>query len=479
MRGTVNLTGCNLVGALNFPAAWSNQFVIVQNDGVDPIVGTFNLLPEGDLLTIGRTKFQITYAGGSGGNDVVLTAVAFAATGVTSTWDGGGADNFWSNATNWAGDTLPNSGDHLLFPLGAPRRNSQNDFSGDTVFGRVTLGDTYTFSGNPLGVFGGIYATQASGGTVAFDLPLQFLRPQTLVATEAGAFLSFGGPVTQSGFLTNSGLGTVTFAQPVSGEGGFQATSGTLRLLASNILTGEVLVTGAAQLVVNGTLPVPITLRTGSLLGSGEVGPVTLDGGGSLIPGDASTAARLHLNGGLTVVSNTAGARNIYFNLNGPTPGVDYDQLQVTGPVDFTNLTVNLQLNFGFTPAIGDAFTLISNDGTDAILGQFAGLSQNGLLTNGLAYYRLSYTGGDGNDLTLTRVPLDGPSLITSAAVVTNSFQLSGLGVASAPYVLKASTNFVNWSALQTNTSDGAGIYQFIDQDFGHFPVRFYRVQSP
>lgn len=48
---------------------------IIDNDGSDPVQGTFANLPEGALFTAGSTQFRISYIGGSG-NDVVLTAVA-------------------------------------------------------------------------------------------------------------------------------------------------------------------------------------------------------------------------------------------------------------------------------------------------------------------------------------------------------------------------------------------------------------------
>lgn len=53
-------------------------FTIVNNDGVDPIGGTFNGLAEGATFVNGGYQYEITYVGGDG-NDVVLTAL----TGVT------------------------------------------------------------------------------------------------------------------------------------------------------------------------------------------------------------------------------------------------------------------------------------------------------------------------------------------------------------------------------------------------------------
>jgi hypothetical protein len=49
-------------------------FTIIDNDGSDPVNGTFADLPEGAALTLGAFRFLITYLGGDG-NDVVLQNV--------------------------------------------------------------------------------------------------------------------------------------------------------------------------------------------------------------------------------------------------------------------------------------------------------------------------------------------------------------------------------------------------------------------
>jgi hypothetical protein len=79
-----------LAGALNvilidddqgniFAPVFGNQFTIIKNDDpidgpLDPVVGTFNGLLEGDIVDADGYYFEISYEGGTG-NDVVLTAV--------------------------------------------------------------------------------------------------------------------------------------------------------------------------------------------------------------------------------------------------------------------------------------------------------------------------------------------------------------------------------------------------------------------
>jgi hypothetical protein len=64
MGGTLNLS-------MNFSGTISNQFVIIGNDGVEAVGGTFTGLPQGSMLTNNGIVFQITYTGGDG-NDVAL-----------------------------------------------------------------------------------------------------------------------------------------------------------------------------------------------------------------------------------------------------------------------------------------------------------------------------------------------------------------------------------------------------------------------
>ncbi|MEO5623291.1 MAG: Ig-like domain-containing protein, partial [Dokdonella sp.] len=59
----------------SFIPAQGQQFVLINNDGADPVNGTFNGLPEGSVITLNSVyQFVLSYVGGSG-NDVVLTSL--------------------------------------------------------------------------------------------------------------------------------------------------------------------------------------------------------------------------------------------------------------------------------------------------------------------------------------------------------------------------------------------------------------------
>lgn len=89
VRGTNTLAGATLTvfPLFSVPIAMGQQFTVIKNDGADPIVGTFNGLPNGATNITGGFRFKINYSGGDG-NDVVLTLVglpgAVAGSSVTS-----------------------------------------------------------------------------------------------------------------------------------------------------------------------------------------------------------------------------------------------------------------------------------------------------------------------------------------------------------------------------------------------------------
>jgi autotransporter-associated beta strand protein len=74
VTGTVGLDLANLVVTLGFTPAMDDEFVIILNDGFDPVSGEFFGLPDGAPFLVGTTVFTVDYYGGDG-NDVVLTVI--------------------------------------------------------------------------------------------------------------------------------------------------------------------------------------------------------------------------------------------------------------------------------------------------------------------------------------------------------------------------------------------------------------------
>jgi autotransporter-associated beta strand protein len=75
VTGAVDLSGSTLDASIvnGFVPKVGQSFTIINNDGSDPITGTFAGLAQGATFTSDGVTFSITYSGGSNNNDVVLT----------------------------------------------------------------------------------------------------------------------------------------------------------------------------------------------------------------------------------------------------------------------------------------------------------------------------------------------------------------------------------------------------------------------
>ncbi len=137
--------------------------------------------------------------------------------------------------------------------------------------------------------------------------------------------------------------------------------------------------------------------------------------GGTLAPGfnladrSATSLAGTSLIDG-NYLLDTAGALEI--ELFGPA---EYDQLRVNGAVNLDADSKgggSLDVELGFESQIGDQFTILDNDLTDAIAGRFAGLATLGTFDESYLDYiyrfEINYAGGTGNDVTLKVVDKTG-----------------------------------------------------------------------
>ncbi len=81
------------------------------------------------------------------------------------------------------------------------------------------------------------------------------------------------------------------------------------------------------------------------------------------------------------------------------------DQVIARGVTISSGAQFNFQAVANRRLAIGTVFTAISNTSANPIAGTFANLADGSTFTVGRNNFQVSYSGGDGNDLTLTVVP--------------------------------------------------------------------------
>lgn len=459
VRGVASLGGAGLDWALstNLPVG-TVQSILRSNAPGATVVGSFLNFPEGELLETTHGTFRISYLGGTG-EDVTLTRLA-----ATNVWTGAGADQLWSNPANWQDGHVAAPGNSLLFPAVA-QRLMLNDFPSNTLFGQFTFtADGYTLDGATLRL-PDIQSSQPAGtNRVLLRWSLNASSPTLAVASSNAVLSLSGGWQTLAGTpsVAKNGPGLLELGGGGTGSAIFQLTDGPASL--------------------NGNCPgLQIVLRAGTFHGAGKVGPITHSPptmAMRLGAGNHPGLAALLEAGRLLLTSNVT----VEVDLLGGTPGTGHDQFRIAP----TNLPVNLnnarlQVNLGYNPPPGTAHRIIDNTGINSILNTFAALSEGALLTNQGVVFAITYAGGDGNDVVLTRVN----SLMDLTSVTPQPggdvIALAGQGVPGWNFILEAATNLfppVIWTPVSTNTTDGNGVFQFLQSISTNDPARFYRARA-
>jgi hypothetical protein len=146
----------------------------------------------------------------------------------------------------------------------------------------------------------------------------------------------------------------------------------------------------------------PVQVNAGRIGGAGTISGVLTIGNTS---GSAATLIpAIGSNKQVTTTVNSALTLN-----GGATYGYGVSTTRSSADKVVANgVTINSSASFAFHSsgnvalASGTAFTAIDNTAATPIVGAFANLAQGATITAGSNTFVASYTGGDGNDLTLT-----------------------------------------------------------------------------
>ncbi len=339
----------------------------------------------------------------------------------------------------WPGLALtnPSSGATLTFINSQILSSPSSGFIGDT-----SLPDNMTIQGNLFGATG-----NAAAGKEAIVI--------SDINGETGN-LTFSGRVTLiSDILVNPKAGNIIFSGSLHGNflistpkafdgnnhvvvnaspNNSQIPNGKWKVMSKdttitdNKADEDLYVETGQTVTINGQRG-NIVLEEGAILkGAGKVGNITIMSGGRVAPGASP---------GCLAAGNTTFNDGSHFDveLAGTTVCSDYDQLRVTGTVNLGNANLNTSFLNSFKPKSGDSFTILDNDGTDAITGTFKDLSEGATFTVDGVVFKVSYTGGDGNDVVLTvqsvpGSPNTGMQLLTSNPLLTLALTtLSAVGL--------------------------------------------------
>jgi autotransporter-associated beta strand protein len=416
--------------------------------------------PTGTLLVSGNVNLGAHTLTAEATGNIILSGAISGAGGLVKT-NAGILRLAGSNANSFGGTTTVNQGTLVLAKTG-----------GAAVTGALVIGDGV--GGADADVVRLEAAQQISAGaiTTVNSSGLWNLNDASaaLAALAGGGHVEFGGA--NAVLTVGAGNAASSFSGLLTGAGQLIKTgTGTFTLTANNTYTGQTTVSNGT-LIVNGTQAgSAVAVYAPAVLGGiGRVG--NLSGSGTVSPGNSPGQLS---SGNVGFATNST----LRVELNGSTLGSGYDQLNVSGSV---SLAGNLHVTLGFTPAVNDNFTIIDNNGNDAVVGTFNNLPQNSHLVFGGTLLRISYSAGAGaNNVVLTRVAPVSPT-ITSLTPLPNAVQIQGSGQAGLTYVLETAASLaapIAWTPVGTNTAAANGIVQLTHANAPALPARFYRVRWP
>jgi autotransporter-associated beta strand protein len=388
------------------------------------------LYGSGDLVKVGGGIFTLsgnnglsTFTGNAIINDgtLVLASANALNAGTVLTMNGGtltvnqrtiiGALEQGTGVVNGTGElvsalTLTNSGalnsilaDGVDYAAGILKRSEE----------MTTVGAANTFTGKII-VQGGTLRL-VEGGSFDADSSLNMSAGGTMDLNNKSQSFSAvngtGGTVALgNGTLGVDGSSDSNFAGSITGNGSLTKDgSGTLALTGNSSYTGATVVSDGL-LVVNGNISTSTmtTIQNGATLGgSGSVGALTVESGGTVTPGNSP---------GILLTGDYSQAGTLSLELDGTLAGVEYDQVNVSGTV---NLSGQLTATVGYSPVNDQMLFILINDGSDAIVGNFSGMAHmDTILLDGYQWqisYTANYTGSNtgtftgGNDIALKAIP--------------------------------------------------------------------------
>jgi hypothetical protein len=323
------------------------------------------------------------------------------ASAVTRTWTGAVSAN-WSEPGNWSPPGVPTIADTLV--IGGSRPAMVNDLPAGTAIGPVVVNGGGSLSGNALTLTGEVSAGSTSGSlTWNTDLKIGApIRIWGVLATFNGAidinsqtvtfdvsFTPFNGPIRGAGnvlFLWQSGPAVIAGGGDFSGQMG-----GWINLMSD--LPAATIATGAAP---------PLNIH-GTIAGHGTVGDMLIRNPDSIV--DPSSIWKRF---GDPVGINTFRTRSLIlagtYNVN-LSHVAACDRIEATDSVVLGGrLTTVVLSREPYVIADGTQFRIIDNQGRRPVSGTFAGLPEGSSFDAGPLTLRITYQGGDGNDVVLTNL---------------------------------------------------------------------------
>ncbi len=241
---------------------------------------------------------------------------------------------------------------------------------------------------------------------------------------------SFESPVVHVGSIEGDGLILLGLSRLITGSNDLSTTfsgtiqdtgsvkkigQGALTLGGENTYTGGTTIEGGKLVIANqsgsGTGSGPVSVTRGKLGGTGIIAGAPTIGTGSgtgafLAPGGETRTGQVPLTIQSALIFNADATYTCTFKAQ-----QNRETRAKVGMVIANGVTINsgamIDLIGHITGVLSQGFvlTLISNTSADPISGTFSNLPDGSIVTINGNNFQASYSGGDGNDLTLTVVP--------------------------------------------------------------------------
>jgi autotransporter-associated beta strand protein len=330
--------------------------------------------------------------------------------------------------TTIGGSTIGEHGSFILFDDAATADNATFVINGGMGRGLSATGllflDSSTAANANITANGGVggskggmvtFEKASTGGTATITLNGNAkldITPHNPPGVTIGSLAGAGSVLLGANTLTiGSNNQSTTFSGVIQGTGGMSKTgTGTLTLSGANSYSGGTTVSAGLLNVSNttgsGTGTGPVNVNSGTLGGSGIIAGATTIGSGTgagafLAPAAGGTKQlTLTIQSSLTFNSDATYTCTFKAKKN----KAKTDKVVANG-VTINGATLNLAGQTQGSLKQGLRLTLISDTSGNPISGTFSNLPDGGIVTINGNNLQASYSGGDGNDLTLTVVP--------------------------------------------------------------------------
>ena len=323
----------------------------------------------------------------------IISAFSFSVLSATKTWTGNGSDNKFSNPANWAENLAAAYGDDLIFPAVSAQYSPQCDIlmspgnSSFQYFNSVVFqGGNYTIA-SFISITGGLII---NGGNQTFNTPPggNVVRPSIFIAE--GATLTDTISTKYSSFSIN-GLGSSAIiaggccgnevTKNDSGTADFRWTDGN-QIQQINVNGGKFIARGGLTQALS-----IFNVTNGTVEGyTGYVNTkISFSGINSVYKQSGYTSSSMveFLNGAQYSPTTCIQSQISTFNLN------------LTGAI-FSPL---------YTSCSSNIITLFLITSSNLVTGSFSNYAEGSTVSIGGVNYRMTYKGGDGNDVQLIKVP--------------------------------------------------------------------------